>query len=133
MELLNLLTSQLDVNQEQAKGGAGMLFKLAQDQLGSGEFAKVASAVPGIGDMISAAPKEEESGGGLMGAIGGLASSLGGGDKLGTLGVLAQAAGGFSKLGLSPDMVGKFLPIIMSFVQSKGGDEIKGLLAKVLK
>jgi hypothetical protein len=30
-------------------------------------------------------------------------------------------------------MVGKFLPIILQFVQSKGGDSVKALLEKVLK
>jgi hypothetical protein len=30
-------------------------------------------------------------------------------------------------------MIGKFLPIILSFVQSKGGDQVKAILQKVLK
>ena len=30
-------------------------------------------------------------------------------------------------------MVGKFLPVILSFVQSKGGDQVKNLLAGALK
>jgi len=63
--------------------------------------------------------------------IGGLASKLGGG--AGKLGSLASLAGGFKGLGLDSGMVGKFIPIILTFVQSKGGDSIKSLLAGVLK
>ncbi len=127
MELLNLLTQNLGINEDQAKGGAGMLFNLAKEKLSGDEFSKVADAVPGMDNLLGAAPK---SGGGIMGAIGGLTSALGGDSKLGNL---ASLASGFSKLGLDSGMIGKFLPIILSFVQSKGGDQIKDLLAKVLK
>lgn len=84
------------MTEEQATGGAGLLLKLAQDKLGGGEFAHIAENVPGIEDMLAAAPSE--GGGGLMGAIGGLMSSVGGG--AGNLGALASMAGGFDKLGL---------------------------------
>ena len=126
MELIQLLTSQLGISNEQAKGGSGLLFKLAKDKLGGGDFSQIANAVPGLEDLISSAPKA----GGLAGALGGLASSFGGGGKLGNL---AALAGGFKSLNLDPEMVSKFIPIVMSFVQSKGGDTIKDLLGKVLK
>jgi hypothetical protein len=127
MELLNQLTQNLGVNDDQAKGGAGLIFKMVKDKLGEGDFAKVAEAVPGMSDMLGAAPAE----GGLGGAIGGLTSALGGG--AGKLGDLAGLAGGFSKLGLDPEMIGKFVPIILTFVKGKGGDVVGNLLEGVLK
>lgn len=75
----------------------------------------------GIDDLLNAVP----SGGGFMGALGKIASSLGGG--AGKLGDLASLAGGFSKLKLDSGMVGKFVPVILSFVQSRGGDMVKNL------
>jgi hypothetical protein len=30
-------------------------------------------------------------------------------------------------------MISQFIPIVLSFVQSKGGDAAKGILAKILK
>jgi len=78
-------------------------------------------------DLLGAAPES----GGLAGMVGGLASKIGGG--AGKLGSLASLAGGFKGLGLDSGMVGKFIPIILSFVRSKGGDSIKNLLAGVLK
>jgi hypothetical protein len=128
MDLLQTLTSQLGVSQDQAKGGAGLLFKLAKDKLGTAEFGQVAGAVPNVDDLISAAPG---SGGGLAGALGGLASAVGGG--AGQLGNLASLAGGFQSLGLDSGMLAKFIPVVLSFVQSQGGDAAKGILEKVLK
>ena len=128
MELLEQLTQSLGVQEDQAKGGAGLIFNLAKEKLSEGDFSSLAGAVPGIGDLISAAP---QSGGGLSGALGGLTSGLGGG--LGKLAALASLAGGFKDLGLDSEMIGKFVPVILSFVQSKGGDSVKKLLENVLQ
>ena len=64
--------------------------------------------------------------------LGGLAGALGGG-KAGGLADLASLAGGFSQLKLDPQLIGKFIPVILGFVQSKGGQEAVKLLAGVLK
>jgi hypothetical protein len=127
MEILNALMENLGVTEEQAKGGAGAIFSMAKDKLGDESFNKVAEVVPGMDDILSAAPES----GGVSGLIGGLASKLGGGAE--KLGGLAGIAGAFKSLDLDAGMVGKFAPVILSFVQSKGGDTIKNLLAGVLK
>lgn len=127
MELVEMLTSQLGVSEEQAQGGAGLLFKTAREKLAADEFSEVASAVPEVDELIASAPEA----GGASGALGGLASSLGGG--AGQLGNLAGLAAGFEKLNLDSGMVGKFIPVVMSFVQSKGGDTAKDMLGKVFE
>ena len=138
MELIQQLVSSLGVNEDQAKGGAGLLFNLAKDKLGAGDFQQITDKIPGVSDLLGAAPTQSaaaSAGGGLMGALGGAAAALGAGglgDKLGGLGDLASLASGFSQLGLSSDMIGKFAPVVLSFVQSQGGDSLKGLLEKVL-
>lgn len=126
MELIQQLVSQLGVQEGQAKGGAGLIFKQAKSALGGGEFAKVAQAVPGVEGLINDAPK----GGGAMGAIGGLASKFGG--KAGAMGGMAALASGFSKLGLDRGMIGKFVPIVLSYVQGEGGDGARNVLEKAL-
>ncbi|GJL64063.1 MAG: hypothetical protein NPIRA04_27170 [Nitrospirales bacterium] len=133
MELVQMLTNNLGVSEDQAKGGAGMLFNIAKEKLGSGEFQQIADAVPGIGNLMSAAPTTGdggEGGAGVMGMLGGLASSLGG--SAGGLGSLAVLAGGFSKLGLDTEMIGKFIPQVLQYVQSQGGDGVRSLLEKVI-
>ena len=127
MELLDNLVQHLGVNEEQAKGGAGLILKMAKEKLGGEEFQQISDIVPETDDMINTAPES----GGIAGAIGGLVSGLGG--KAGHLGDLAKLAGGFSKLGLDKDMVGKFVPEIISFAESKGGDTAKNILQKVLQ
>lgn len=127
MELIQQLTQNLGVDDNQAKGGAGLIFKMAQEKLGDGEFAQLASAVPAVSNLIGEAPT---AGGGLAGAIGGLTSAMGGGGQLANM---AALAGGFSQLGLNPGMATKFVPIILSFVQSEGGEQVRSLLAGVLK
>lgn len=127
MEIISVLTEQLGITEEQAKGGAGAIFSMAKEKLGDADFSGIAEVVPGMDDLLEAAPES----GGLTGALGGLASKFGGGGE--KLGALASLAGGFKGLGLDSGMVGKFIPIITSFVQSKGGDSIKGLLDGIME
>jgi Protein of unknown function VcgC/VcgE (DUF2780) len=49
------------------------------------------------------------------------------------MGGLASAASAFQTLGLSPDMIQKFVPIMTSFLQAKGGANVASLLSGVLK
>jgi hypothetical protein len=126
MELIDLLTNTLGVKENQATGGAGLLFKVAKEKLGDTDFSQISQHVPGINELIESAPES----GGIGGALGGLASALGGSGS--ELGNLASLAGGFSKLGLDSGMISKFIPVILSFVESKGGGAVKGLLEQAL-
>jgi hypothetical protein len=126
-ELISKLMSTLNVQEGQAKGGAGLLFKLAQEKLG-GDFSKVAAVLPEASSLIAAAPKA----GGAAQLVGGLLGAVGGGKAQGLAG-LADLAGGFSQLKLDSGMVAKFIPIVLEFVKAKGGQEIMGLLARALQ
>lgn len=134
-ELIGMLTSQLGVKEEQASGGAGLLFKLAQEKLG-GDFSQVATALPGVMDLISKAPTTDTAGGGasgLMGMAGSAMSALGVGGSAGGLGDLAKMAGAFDSLGLDMGTVMKFAPIVMDFAKNQGGEGVVELLQKVMK
>ncbi len=113
-ELVNLLTQKLGVTKEQAKGGAGAIFTSAKKGLSDKDFGKVKNAVPSMNDLLKATPK-----------AGGFSSLLGGGE-------LGNLTSSFSKLGLSPDMVGKFTPVILDYVESNGGKAIRKVLQGVL-
>ncbi len=126
-ELIAQVVQQLGVQEGQAKGGVGLLLKMAQAKLG-GDFGKVAQALPGAQDLIAAAP--EAGGAGKL--MGGLAGMLGGG-KAGGLADLGPLAVGFSQLKLDPAMIAKFAPIILSFAQSKGGQDVMQLLARAIQ
>ena len=121
-ELVQLLSKSLGVTSEQASGGAGALFELAKKQLKPEDFAKIANVVPGMDGMLKSAPS----------AGGGMASSLGSmmGGSAGGMGTVLEQ---FKALGLSSEMVGKFMPVITKYVESKGGKTVASLLANAWK
>ena len=141
MDLINQLVSSLGVSEEQAKGGAGMLFKLAQDKLSGDEFAQIADKVSGLDDMVSTAPDAE--GGGLMGAVGGLVSKMGGGStELGPLASFVRTV--FERMEiadqvsqekksshpLQADLIDRSFPLPYTYFQKKSaGDLLKGVLS----
>ena len=125
-ELVNLLTQKLGVTQEQAKGGAGAIFNTAKEKLSAEDFSKVENAVPGMDDLLAAAPKSDA----LGGMTGGMQSFRGGGTE--AVKGMASLPSSFSKLGLSPDMIGQFTPIVLDYVESKGGATVRKILQGVL-
>jgi hypothetical protein len=127
-ELVNALSKEIGGTPEQAAGAAGALFGVAKSRLKADEFAQVAKAVPGMNALLAAAPGAGAASGGLAGAaaqVAGTAGSAAGG--------LANATSAFSKLGLKPDLVGKAVPVLTSFVTKSGGADVGKLLAGALK
>ena len=122
-ELISALSKEIGATPEQAAGAAGALFGVAKSRLTADEFSQVATAVPGMDSLLSAAP----AAGGAVGTVGGL------GQVAGAASGLASAASAFSKLGLKPDMVAKAVPILTSFVTKSGGANVGSLLAGALK
>jgi len=124
MGLVDLLSSQLGVSKDQAEGGAGSIFQLAKQNLSVEDFSSIAKAVPGIDQMIGAAPKVE----GSSSTLGGISSMMGS-NKLGGMAGLTSS---FEKLGLTGDMVSKFTPTILDYVKNKGGEHAMSLLKGAL-
>jgi hypothetical protein len=137
-DLVGTLTSDLGVTEEQAMGGSGAIFELAESRLAPEEWSTVSESVPGVQDLMAAAP-EVETGAGMPGgalgeSLGGALGESGAGDLMGAgdLGGLAALAGPFNELGMSPDMIGEFVPVVFDYVQSTGGDAVTGLLRSAL-
>jgi hypothetical protein len=122
-KLIGSLVDTLGVSEEQATGGSGAVFKEAKNNMSSVDYSQLLNAVPGIDSLISAAPQ--------TGGLAGKASSLLGGSA-GSVGGMTALADSFSKLGLSPDMVNQFVPVILDFVQSEGGQQVMALLKNAL-
>jgi hypothetical protein len=124
-ELIGQLTKQLSIKPEQALGGAGALFGVAKTKLSPTDFLKVSNVVPGMDDLLKAAPKV---GGGGSDPLSQMGAAL-----PGKAGGVASVAGAFKQLGLSPQMAVKFLPIMTQFVKLKGGADVAGLLGGAFK
>lgn len=118
--LVDNLMSETGVNKEQAMGGAGALFEMAEGKMDAGDFKDVAGAVPDMQGYLDAVP----SLGGGSSMLSSAATSLTGMPK-----VQAQ----FDKLGISKDKVALFTPIIVSYVEKKGGKLLGGKLLSALK
>jgi len=131
-DLIASLTNELGVNQLQAQGGAGAIFKAAQQRLGAGEFEQLLGGIPGVKDLLSHAPNPG-SGGGLGGMLGGLASMAG---KMGANNDAVQGAqllAQFSSLGLNKDTLMKFIPIVVKYLETHVGSDHIATLKAALK
>ena len=121
--LTQTLVSQLNITETQASGGAGAILGYAKSALPTNEFAKVESAVPEAAELIKQAPAVDST----ASAVGSVAGKAGG-----TAAGLASLGSSFQQLGLTNDMVGKFVPVVVDYVDKKGGSEVGGILKKVL-
>ena len=119
--LIGALTSNLGVTEEQASGGTGALFRFAKESLTPTDFQTVSEGLPGVDGLIEAAPPAD-AGSGMLGGVMG---------SVGNLGKLAGLIGPFAKLGMSSDMIGKFVPIILDYAKSTGGEAVMALLKGV--
>ncbi len=130
LELITELTSKLNIDENQAKGGMGLLLGAVKDKVGDAGFGPIASAFGGnLPDLMNAAPKAEEAGGGgLMGMVGKATSALGMGDS--KLGMAAGLIGSLGKLGIGAETATKFLPTALGFMQGNMGDTVTNLIKK---
>ena len=120
--LVQTLAQQLNVTPDQAAGGAGAIFNYAKGALPTNEYAKVESAVPEAAELVKKAPATDATSavGSAVGKAGGTAAGI------------ASLGSSFQKLGLSTDMVGQFVPVVVDYVDKKGGSEVGSLLKNVL-
>ncbi len=126
MEFLDNVTNTLHIPEDQAKAGIGLLMRAAKAQLPEDQYAKLSTSLPDLGECVDAAPES-----GMFSMLFGKATSVLG-EKATHLGSMTNLASGFSKAGMSKDMVEKLLPLLLDYAQKQGGDDVKGILEKVL-
>ena len=138
MELVRQLVSQLGVTNEQAAAGAGALLGVAEKRLPPEEFRQISRLVPELDDLLKAGSKaggSKAQPSGLAAALLGFLGMLGllNKEKVGRLGQILALVTFFKKLGLKKEHVQKFIQVIVSFLNSKGGGDLAGdILGKVL-
>ncbi|NPD85022.1 DUF2780 domain-containing protein [Lentimicrobium sp. L6] len=119
--LVENIMSETGVNKEQAMGGAGALFEMAEGKMNAGDFKDLANAVPDMQGYLDAVPSLS---GGNTSLLSSAATTLTGMPK-----VQAQ----FEKLGIGADKVALFTPVIVNYVEKKGGKLLGGKLLNALK
>lgn len=123
--LVGILAQQLGISPYQAMGGAGSIFSAAKGMMSPANFGLVSKAVPGMPQLLAAAPRLS------VGAYhsGGLLGNALGGSNLGQMAMLANS---FQSLGLRSDMINQFIPVILNYVQTQGGPSTMSLLQSAL-
>lgn len=120
--LVDILVHRLGVSPQQALGGAGAIFQVAQSNMNPQAFANLSKSIPGMSVMLGAAPAM--SGSGALSSITGGSSSA--------VGNVAGLAASFQQLNLSPDMVGRFIPVVTNYVRQTSGQATADLLQSAL-
>lgn len=132
MNLVKMLTDQLGVTEPQAAGGAGALFNMAKGALPESDYGQVTDAIPGISDLIKAAPAVSKSTAKTSDKMSGLAGKMGSMTKaIDSASKFAAVNDQFKQLGLDPAMVSKFIPVLLSFSESAGGETVMNILKSV--
>jgi hypothetical protein len=119
MDIVNTVASTLNIDSGSAQGAIGGVLKLLKDKAPPEAFSAVEEQVPETSKWIVAAASTPGDGGGLGSLLGSALGGLGG--SLGGLGELAGLAGTLSKFGLDAGAMGKLVPLVMQFLQSKVG------------
>ncbi|MDT4330941.1 DUF2780 domain-containing protein [Methylomonas sp. MED-D] len=120
MDLVGLLVGQLGISPQQALGGVGSIFSLAQQRLNPGDFSLLSSNVPNMDRYLGAVSNQPKFG------------DDGGSSLLGTAGGLLGLAGSFQSLGMNSSMIGQFVPVVLQYVQNQGGASAMALLEQAL-
>lgn len=107
-----MLGQQLGLTDDQSAGGIGAILGLAKEKLDSGDFSKLAEAIPGADKYLKSAKKQ-----------GVLESPIGSKDGL---------AAAFAKLGIPEDKTAQIVPKVTELVGQIGGEEVQGLLSSIL-
>lgn len=118
--LVEDLMKAAQVDKNQALGGAGALFGMAQENMSAKDFEEVANAVPEMDKMLDAIPNTS----GKTSMLGTAATALTGMPKV-------KAA--FNKLGISDDKIAFFTPVLVNYVEKNGSKLLGEKLSQALK
>lgn len=131
MDLIATLSSQLGVDTNGAKGLAGSVLGLLQQQvskkLGGADAGALQAQLPELSEWKAAAESAAPAGGGVLGAAGGLLGGVLGGAGSGfDVASLIQVA---TKFGVGAGAAQQLLPLVLQFLQSRLEP---GLLQRIL-
>lgn len=110
--LLNNLTHQLGVSEQQAIGGTGALLGLALNTLKDTDSAQLQKALPDMQQLAGNSSLGDL--GGALGGLGGAAALLGGISDLQDVDQI------FAVLGMDQSMIGRFAGVIMDYFGQQG-------------
>jgi Protein of unknown function VcgC/VcgE (DUF2780) len=128
-DTVNALSSDTGLPVDLVQKGLGAILDFLKQHLNAETFERIQHAIPNSGEFLQSfeAAIESAKSGGLLSALGGLASKfLGGG-----AGDVAKLLESFGSIGLKPEQIEAFLPRAIAFVKSHIPPELlEQILAK---
>jgi hypothetical protein len=124
--LVDMLTSSLDVNADQASDGMGAILNYIKDNVSTEQFSKLANSVPGVEGLVSQMPDISKLNSGSSEGFGGLlekASQYS--DSLKSINDVKKQ---FEALGLKPEMISNFISTAQNYLDTEQGQQAKQVL-----
>lgn len=129
--LLDSVTEELGITQEQASAALGSLFKLANKEMKGTDFEQLAEIVPDMDSLLKTAPKMKESSTSkMLGGLSGLGGSFGKASQSSSNLVMLNSA--LAKLGIDSSQAAPLLETVYNYVQSEGGQALLEKMKKAL-
>ena len=128
--LVDMLTSSLDVNADQASGGMGAIFNYVKSNVSMEQFSQLASSVPGIEGLVGQMPDVSNLNSGSSEGLGGLLNKAS--EYSDSLKSINQVTKQFEALGLKPEMISSFITTAQTYLDTEQGQQAKQLLTSGL-
>lgn len=127
-DMVGMLTESLEVDQGQAEGGLGSIFNYVKGNVSADQFSQLSDTLPGIGELISAAPDVSKLAKGE--GLGGLMDKAA--EYSGSLKAINDVKKQFEALGLKPEMIGQFVQMAQKYLDTEQGQQAKEMLSQGL-
>jgi hypothetical protein len=124
--LVDMISSSLNVNTEQASGGIGAIFNYVKNNVSSEQFSQLANSLPGTDGLVDKMPDISKLNSGSSEGLGGLldkASQYS--DSLKSINDVKKQ---FEALGLKPEMISSFISTAKSYLDTEQGQQAKKVL-----
>jgi hypothetical protein len=125
MELIRKLATDLGVKPEQARCGARLLFQVALKEMEEPAVLNVFDLVPELADLLTAPHKKQVAAGDWSASVCRASRT----DRQSHF----DLAGEFLRLGMGRDMISRFVPLMLAYIQHRGGEGINKLRVSDLK
>ena len=128
--LVDMLTSSLDVNSDQASGGMGAIFNYVKSNVSVDQFSQLASSVPGVEGLVGQMPDLSKLSSGSSEGLGGLLDKAS--EYSDSLKSINDVKKQFEALGLKPEMISSFISTAQTYLDTEQGQQAKQLLTSGL-
>ena len=128
--LVDMLTSGLNVNTDQASGGMGAILNYVKNNVSTDQFGQLAKSLPGVEGLVSQMPDLSKLSSGSSDSLGGLLDKAS--EYSESLKSINDVKKQFEALGLDPAMISNFISTAQSYLNTEQGQQAKKLFTEGL-